>query len=77
MSSLATRLQLPEAVGLSLSVTAPTVTAAFNMLYRNVYPVPEFPNNLWPYVASVWVIASWALMRLRPGVVSAPLPNYL
>ena len=21
------------------------------VLYRNIYPVPEFPNNLWPYVA--------------------------
>ncbi len=31
MSTLATRLQLPEAVGLSLSVIAPTVTAAFNI----------------------------------------------
>ncbi len=47
------------------------------VLYRNVYPLPEFPNNLWPYVVTVWVITSWALMRLRPGVLSAPLPNYL
>jgi len=47
------------------------------VLYRNIYPVPEFPNNLWPYVALAWVIASWALMRLRPGVTSAPLPDYL
>ena len=31
MSTLATRLQLPEAVGLSLSVIAQTVTAAFNI----------------------------------------------
>ena len=37
------------------------------VLYRNIYPVPEFPNNLWPYVAFVWVIASWALIRLRPA----------
>ncbi len=49
----------------------------FWVLYRNIYPVPEFPNNLWPYVAVVWVIASWALMRLRPDVASAPLPQYL
>ncbi|MGA2341541.1 MAG: APC family permease, partial [Steroidobacteraceae bacterium] len=31
MTSLASRLRLPEAVGLSLSVVAPTVTAAFNI----------------------------------------------
>jgi amino acid transporter len=46
------------------------------VLYRNVYPVPEFPNNLWPYVALAWVAGSWGLMILRPAVVSAPLPDY-
>jgi amino acid transporter len=46
------------------------------VLYRNIYPVPEFPNNLWPYVALSWVVASWAIMRLRPGVTSAPIPDY-
>jgi amino acid transporter len=46
------------------------------VLYRNLYPVPEFPNNLWPYVALAWVAASWAIMRFRPAVTSAPLPEY-
>jgi len=46
------------------------------VLYRNLYPVPEFPNNLWPYVAFVWVIASIALMRLRPRVAATPLAEY-
>jgi amino acid transporter len=46
------------------------------VLYRNIYPVPEFPNNLWPYVALAWVVASWALMKLRPAVARAPLPDY-
>jgi hypothetical protein len=46
------------------------------VLYRNIYPVPEFPNNLWPYFAFVWAIASFALIRLRPGVAVAPLPDY-
>src|ERR1700674_576987 len=31
MTNLAPRLSLPEAVGLSLSITCPTVTAAFNV----------------------------------------------
>jgi len=48
----------------------------FWVLYRNIYPVPEFPNNLWPYVAAAWVIASWAIMKLRPAVVRASLPAY-
>jgi len=46
------------------------------VLYRNIYPVPEFPNNLWPYAALIWVIASLALMRLRPRVATTPLPDF-
>ncbi len=41
------------------------------VLFKNVYPVPDFPNNLWPYVALAWVAASWGLMKLRPALVSA------
>jgi amino acid transporter len=46
------------------------------VLYRNIYPVPEFPNNLWPYAAFIWVIASLALIRLRPRVATTPLPDF-
>jgi amino acid transporter len=46
------------------------------VLYRSIYPVPEFPNNLWPYVALAWVLASVAIMRFRPRVTSAPLPDF-
>jgi amino acid transporter len=42
------------------------------VLFRNLYPVPDFPNNLWPYVALVWVAASWGLMKMRPAL-AAPL----
>jgi len=48
----------------------------FWVLYRNVYPVPEFPNNLWPYVVMGWVIFSWAVTRMRPAVTRAPLADY-
>jgi amino acid transporter len=41
------------------------------VLFKNVYPVPDFPNNLWPYVALAWVAASWGLMKLRPALVGA------
>jgi amino acid transporter len=44
------------------------------VLFRNLYPVPDFPNNLWPYVALVWVAASWGLMKMRPAL-AAPLPD--
>jgi amino acid transporter len=46
------------------------------VLYCNVYPIPEFPNNLWPYVAALWVIVAWAVTRLRPEVTRAPLTDY-
>jgi len=46
------------------------------VLYRNVYPPPQFPNDLWPYAALAWVIGSWGVMRLRPAVNSAVLPDY-
>ena len=46
------------------------------VLYRNIYPVPEFPNNLWPYVALLWVGAAFALLKWRPGLAGAPLPDY-
>jgi hypothetical protein len=38
--------------------------------------VPEYPNNLWPYAAFAWVIASMALIRLRPKVARTPLADY-
>jgi amino acid transporter len=46
------------------------------VLYRNVYPVPEFPNNLWPYVVLSWVVLSWVVTRMRPAVTRVPLPDY-
>ena len=46
------------------------------VLYCSLYPVPEFPNNLWPYVAFGWVLVSCALVRLRPTVTRAPLREY-
>ncbi len=32
------------------------------VVYRTVYPVPEFPNNLWPYGVVVWVLIAWGLI---------------
>jgi amino acid transporter len=46
------------------------------VLYRNIYPVPEFPNNLWPYMVLAWVAASWGLMKLRPALARTPLPDF-
>jgi amino acid transporter len=46
------------------------------VLYRNIWPVPEYPNNLWPYLVLAWAVAAFAVMRLRPAVTQAPLPDY-
>jgi len=46
------------------------------VLYCNVYPVPEFPNNLWPYVTLAWVVSALLVIRLRPALAAAPLPEY-
>jgi amino acid transporter len=46
------------------------------VLYRNIYPVPEFPNNLWPYMVLAWVAASWGLMKVRPALARTPLPDF-
>jgi len=46
------------------------------VLYCNVYPVPVFPNNLWPYVALAWVVMAWALTRVRPAVTRVPIADY-
>ena len=46
------------------------------VLYRNVYPAPEYPNNLWPYVTLAWIGGAWIIIRLRPAVGRAPLPEY-
>jgi amino acid transporter len=46
------------------------------VLYRNIYPVPDFPNNLWPYVTLAWILLAWAVTRMRPAVTRAPLPDF-
>jgi amino acid transporter len=47
------------------------------VLYRNLIPVPPYPNNLWPYVALAWVLLAWLVTRLRPRVTRALLVEYL
>src|ERR1700681_4381022 len=46
------------------------------VLYCNVYPAPEYPNNLWPYVTLAWVASALLVIRLRPALAAAPLPEY-
>jgi hypothetical protein len=46
------------------------------VLYRNIYPAPGFPNNIWPYFALAWMGGAWGLIRMRPAVAKAALPDY-
>jgi len=57
----------------ALSVTGPVILIW--SLYRTIHPAPEFPNNLWPYVATLWLAAAFAVMWWRPHVATAPLPE--
>ncbi len=46
------------------------------VLSRNVYPVPDYPNNLWPYLVLAWLAVAWGLMRARPALARAALADY-
>jgi amino acid transporter len=46
------------------------------VLYCNVYPVPDYPNDLWPYVTLAWVGSALLIIHLRPALAAAPLPEY-
>jgi amino acid transporter len=59
----------------AVSVLAPTLLLW--VLFRSVYPVPEFPNNLWPYLAIAWMLGSLTLIKLRPAVKHAQLTDYV
>ncbi len=41
-------------------------------LYRTLYPVPDYPDNLWPYVNLVWLVVALGLIRFRPALSRAP-----
>jgi amino acid transporter len=46
------------------------------VLYCNVYPVPDYPNNLWPYLTLAWAASALLIIHFRPALAAAPLPEY-
>jgi amino acid transporter len=42
-------------------------------LYNSVYPVPDFPRDLWPGLVIVWIFAGAWLLNLRPALGEAAL----
>jgi hypothetical protein len=35
-------------------------------LYNSVYPVPDFPRDLWPGVVIAWILAGGSMLVFRP-----------
>ena len=44
-------------------------------LWNSIYPVPAFPNNLWPYVVVAWIVLGMALLIGRPQLARAKVPE--
>jgi amino acid transporter len=44
-------------------------------LYNSVYPVPAYPDNLWPLLLLGWLACGALLLRLRPELIRRELPE--
>jgi amino acid transporter len=44
-------------------------------LYNSVYPVPAYPDNLWPLLLLGWLACGGLLLRLRPELARRKLPE--
>ena len=38
------------------------------VIYRNVYPAPAFPFNIFPYIAAAWLVVGLGTVLLVPGL---------
>ena len=49
---------------------APVVALAIlvYVIYANVYPVPDFPFNIFPYVVAAWLVLGLGIVLLVPGL---------
>lgn len=39
------------------------------VIYANVYPVPDFPFNIFPYVVAAWLVLGLGIVLFVPGLV--------
>jgi hypothetical protein len=37
-------------------------------LYNSIYPIRDFPRNLWPYVVIAWIFAGALLLTFHPAL---------
>jgi amino acid transporter len=68
-----TGAELTESLGASRLVWALFGLAGMLVLlwplYNSVYPIPDFPRNLWPCVVIAWIFAGALLLISRPALV--------
>ena len=38
------------------------------VIYANVYPVPDFPFNIFPYIVATWLVLGLGIVPLVPGL---------
>jgi amino acid transporter len=60
-----------------LEVVLPLVgiVVAGYVLYRNVWPVPDFPFNLFPYIVAGWLAVGIVLALALPAIAARPVPT--
>jgi amino acid transporter len=46
-----------------IAVSALSIPLLLWPLFNSVYPVPRFPDNLWPYIVGVWILMGIGLGR--------------
>jgi amino acid transporter len=44
-------------------------------LYNSIYPVPAYPDNLWPFFLLAWLLCGVLLLWVRPALVKSELPS--
>jgi amino acid transporter len=50
------------------------VLLLFWPLYNSIYPIPAYPDNLWPFLLLTWLLGGVLLLWARPALVRAELP---
>ena len=44
-------------------------------LYNSVYPAPNSPRDLWPFVVIPWIFAGAVLLAARPALLAADISS--
>ncbi|NSB12888.1 APC family permease [Clostridium beijerinckii] len=47
-----------------LIIPIASIAALLYVLYSNVYPIPGFPNNLFPYIVLAWIVIGFAISNI-------------